>query len=47
MNLPGISIYTDDDKGVGANYKDKYEFERNQILMADYEDIKASENDRR
>lgn len=34
-------IYTDDDKGVGANYKDKYEFERNQILAADYEDVES------
>lgn len=34
-------IYTDDDKGVGAEYKNKYEFERSQILAADYEDIES------
>ena len=34
-------IYTDDDKGVGAEYKNKYEFERTQVLEAKYEDIES------
>lgn len=33
-------IYTDDDRGVGTEYKNKYEYERTRVLTSVYEDIK-------
>ena len=32
-------IYTDDDKNIGADYKNKYETERNKVIRADYTEI--------
>lgn len=33
-------IYTDDDKGLGAEYKNKYEYERSKMIgTAHYEDV--------
>lgn len=32
-------IYTDDDKGLGSEYKNKYEYERNKVFFATYEEI--------
>lgn len=32
-------IYSDDDKGMGAEYKNKYEFERQRVLATMYEDV--------
>lgn len=32
-------IYTDDDKGVGTEYKNKYEYERQRVLASMYEDV--------
>lgn len=33
-------IYTDDDKSMGSEYKNKYEYEKNKILAAKYEEVK-------
>lgn len=33
-------IYTDDDKSMGSEYKNKYEYEKNKILAVKYEDVK-------
>lgn len=38
-------IYTDDDKGLGQAYKNKYEYERSQILGTQYETIEEVEDD--
>lgn len=32
-------IYSDDDKGMGTEYKNKYEFERQRVLASMYEDV--------
>ncbi len=32
-------IYTDDDKSMGSEYKNKYEYEKNKILAVKYEDV--------
>ena len=32
-------IYSDDDKGMGTEYKNKYEFERQRVLATMYEDV--------
>lgn len=32
-------IYSDDDKGMGAEYKNKYEYERQRVLATMYEDV--------
>lgn len=32
-------IYTDDDKSLGSEYKNKYEYEKNKILATTYEDV--------
>ena len=32
-------IYTDDDKNMGSEYKNKYEYEKNKILCCTYEDV--------
>lgn len=32
-------IYVDDDKSIGADYKNKYEYAKSQILNVSYEDI--------
>jgi len=33
-------IYTDDDKSMGSEYKNKYEYEKNKILAVKYEEVK-------
>ena len=38
-------IYTDDDKGLGQAYKNKYEYERSQVLEARYETIEEVDGD--
>lgn len=32
-------IYTDDDKSMGSEYKNKYEYEKNKILAVKYEEV--------